>query len=89
MTNEETYILSTLADIRHKTGVGDKPMLDELADAIVQKIKDARREALEEAKKELEITIHEREPSSGDWITPLTFITATMDMLIEKENENE
>ena len=28
-------LLFVLADIRQKTGVGDKPMLDELADAIV------------------------------------------------------
>lgn len=33
----ETYLLCVLEEIRHKTGVGDKPMLSELADAIVNR----------------------------------------------------
>lgn len=32
-------LLAVIADIRHKTGVGHKPMLDELADVLAEKIK--------------------------------------------------
>jgi hypothetical protein len=33
-----TSLLTVIADIREKTGVGGKPMLDELADAIAEKL---------------------------------------------------
>lgn len=42
-------LLSYLADIRQKSGVGMKPMLSELADAIAAKIYTARAEGMEEA----------------------------------------
>lgn len=35
----DNYLLSVLADIRQKTGVGDKPMLSELADVLADEIK--------------------------------------------------
>lgn len=35
---DELTLFGVLADIRQKTGVGDKPMLSELADALKQKI---------------------------------------------------
>lgn len=39
--NDRAGAISVIADIRMKTGVGVKPMLDELADAIVDKIDEA------------------------------------------------
>lgn len=41
MHPDEFSLLAVLADIRQKTGVGDKPMLFELADAIAKKISDS------------------------------------------------
>lgn len=35
---ESANLLSVIADIRHKTGVGDKPMLSELADVLAKEI---------------------------------------------------
>lgn len=43
-----TSLLTVIADIREKTGVGGKPMLDELADAIAEKLTSKER-ALAEA----------------------------------------
>lgn len=40
--NDRAGAIRAIADIRMKTGVGVKPMLDELADAIVDKIDEAR-----------------------------------------------
>ncbi len=45
---EDNTLLVHLAYIRQKSGVGMKPMISELADAIAEKIADARRNALEE-----------------------------------------
>lgn len=42
------YLLSVIADIRLKTGVGAKPMLSELADAIVEKINKAKQSCLDD-----------------------------------------
>jgi len=39
MTDDQTFLLNVLADIRQKTGVGSKPMLSELADVLAAKIK--------------------------------------------------
>lgn len=36
---DELNLLSVLADIRQKTGVGNKPMLSELADVLAEKLK--------------------------------------------------
>jgi len=50
---EDNTLLSYLADIRQKSGVGIKPMLSELADAIATALSEARatgrREGMEEA----------------------------------------
>jgi len=35
--DETMFLIQVIGDIRRKTGVGDKPMLSELADAIVNK----------------------------------------------------
>lgn len=43
--SDEFLLLSVLADIRQKSGVGDKPMLTELADAIADKIKSDTQQA--------------------------------------------
>lgn len=52
---EDNTLLSYLADIRQKSGVGIKPMLSELADAIATALSEARatgrREGMEEAAK--------------------------------------
>lgn len=45
--DEELTLLGVIADIRKKTELGDKPMLSELADAIVKLIEDAREEGYE------------------------------------------
>lgn len=47
--NDRAGAIGAIADIRMKTGVGVKPMLDELADAIVAKIDEARFEPAAEA----------------------------------------
>lgn len=39
---QESILLSVIADIRQKTGVGDKPMLSELADAVRAELAAAR-----------------------------------------------
>lgn len=49
-------LISIIADIRQKSGIGGKPMLGELAEAIAEKIKDARREI---AKRAAEIALRE------------------------------
>lgn len=36
--SDTDYLLNVIADIREKTGLGHKPMLSELADAIASKI---------------------------------------------------
>lgn len=43
-SKEEFSLLTVLADIRHKTGLGDKPMLSELADEIVNLIEEAHKD---------------------------------------------
>lgn len=47
--SDETTLLRHLAYIRQKSGVGMKPMLSELADAIAERIAEARNKALDEA----------------------------------------
>lgn len=42
---QEYLLLSVLSDIRQKTGLGDKPMLTELAEAIAIKLAQCRRDA--------------------------------------------
>lgn len=46
---EENTLLLHLAYIRQKSGVGMRPMLSELADAIAERIASARSDALEDA----------------------------------------
>lgn len=46
---DENTLLRHLAYIRQKSGVGMKPMLSELADAIADRIAEARNNALDEA----------------------------------------
>lgn len=47
--SDENALLRHLADIRQKSGVGMKPMLPELADAIADRIAEARNKALDDA----------------------------------------
>ena len=46
---DSANLLSIIADIREKSGLGAKPMLGELAGAIAARIDDARREGMKRA----------------------------------------
>ena len=51
-----SYACMILADVRHKTGVNEKPMLSELADAILARFESERkkgRERIEELESEI------------------------------------
>lgn len=54
-----TTLYAVIADIRQKSGVGVKPMLSELADAIADRIAEARNKALDDAAASVEAVAHE------------------------------
>lgn len=57
--SDENTLLRHLAEIRQKSGVGMKPMLSELADAIADRIAEARNKALDDAAASVEAVAHE------------------------------
>lgn len=57
--SDENTLLRHLAYIRQKSGVGMKPMLSELADAIAERIAEARNKALDDAAASVEAVAHE------------------------------
>lgn len=70
---EDNTLLSYLADIRQKSGVGVKPMLSELSDAIATAISEARatgrREGMEESAKIIDANCI-MDTSSGKTLSP-------------------
>lgn len=64
-----TTLYAVIADIRQKSGVGVKPMLSELADAIAERIADERNKALDEAC-ELVATITRDELKDSEGVSP-------------------
>lgn len=85
-TDENTLLLH-LAYIRQKSGVGMKPMLSELADAIAEKIKGERDMAMEDAATIVDAVSHEGLHGSM-WRNQFARVSAAIRALKENENEN-
>lgn len=84
---DTTYLISVLTDIREKTGVGSKPMLSELADAIVQKYAADNRgvdvEAWEQIDMDMDV-LKDCIPNRQDRETFLTSIHNRVKAIIQK-----
>lgn len=85
--SDENTLLRHLAYIRQKAGVGMKPMLSELADAIAEKIKGERDKALEDAATIVDAVSHEGLHESM-WRNNFARVSAAIRALKENKNEN-
>lgn len=84
---DENTLLRHISYIRQKSGVGMKPMLSELADAIAEKIKGERYKAMEEAATIVDAVSHEGLHESM-WRNKFARVSAAIRALKENKNEN-